>query len=153
MNQIINSTNLEQALQSRASTGGCGGQQGARGYGRGRSRRGHNNFNNKNGDGDTNSSKRRGNTSKPKDNSHIQCFRYKKYGQYKLECRTKLHNEHDEQVNTVEIEQNLVLAYNVVISNIDRQNVIIICVVRKNCFHNQINQFEMMLILETNPKF
>ena len=49
---------------------------------------------------------------------------------------TKLHNEHDEQVNTVEKEQNLVLAYNVVISNIDRQDVIIICVVRKNCFHN-----------------
>ncbi|KAL6316144.1 hypothetical protein AAG906_015974 [Vitis piasezkii] len=130
------SARFDYVVASRASTGGCGGQQGGRGYGHGKSRGGHNNFNNKNGDGDTKSSKRKGNTSKPKDNSHIQCFRCKKYGQYKSECRTKLHNEHDEQVNTVEIEQNLVLACNVVISNIDRQDVIIICVVRKNCFHN-----------------
>ena len=103
MNQIINSTNLEQPLQSRAFIGGHGGQQGGKGHGYGRSRGEHNNFNNKNGDGDTKSSKRKGNTSKPKGNSHIQCFRCKKYGQYKSECQTKLHNEHDEQVNTVEI--------------------------------------------------
>ena len=38
MNRRINSTNLEQALQSRASTGGCGGQQCGRGRGRGKGR-------------------------------------------------------------------------------------------------------------------
>ena len=81
----INSTNLEQALQSRASTGGRGGQQGDRGHGHGGGRGGHN-FNNKDEDGDTNSSKERANTSKPKDKSHIQCFRCKKYGHYKSEC-------------------------------------------------------------------
>ncbi|KAL6328640.1 hypothetical protein AAG906_003325 [Vitis piasezkii] len=83
MNKIINSTNLEQAFTGRG---------------------GHNNFNNKDGDGDTNSSKGRGNTSKPKDKSHIQCFRYKKNGHYKSECRTKLQNEQVEQANIVEVE-------------------------------------------------
>ena len=71
MNWRINSTNLEQALQSRASTGGRGGQQGGRGCGRGSGKGEHNNFNNKDGDGDTNSFKGRSNTSKPKDKSHI----------------------------------------------------------------------------------
>ena len=104
MNRRINSTNLEQALQSRASTGGCGGQQCGRGRGRGKGRGWHNNFNNKDRDGDTDSSKGRGNTSKLKDKSHIQCFRYKKNGHYKSECRTKLQNEQVEQANIVEVE-------------------------------------------------
>ena len=52
INQKINFTNLEQALQSRASTGGRGGQQGGRGCGRGSGKGEHNNFNNKDGDGD-----------------------------------------------------------------------------------------------------
>ena len=82
-----------------------------------------NNFNNKDGDGDTNSSKGNGNPSKPKDKSHIQCFRCKNCGHYKSECRTKLQNEQDEQVNVVEVEQNLVLACNVATSNVDRQDV------------------------------
>ncbi|RVW71148.1 hypothetical protein CK203_059853 [Vitis vinifera] len=49
MNKRINSTNLDQALQSRASTGGRGGQQGGRGHGRGGGRGGHN-FNNEDED-------------------------------------------------------------------------------------------------------
>ena len=83
-------------MQSRTSTRGCGGQQGGKSRGRGRDRGGHNNFNNKDGDGDTNSSKGNGNPSKPKDKSHIQCFRCKNCGHYKSECRTKLQNEQDE---------------------------------------------------------
>ena len=71
INQKINFTNSEQALQSRSSTGGHGGQQDGRGCGCGSGKGGHNNFNNKDGDGDTNSFKGRGNTSKPKDKSHI----------------------------------------------------------------------------------
>ncbi|RVW18040.1 hypothetical protein CK203_114902 [Vitis vinifera] len=102
MNHRINSTNLEQALQSRASIGDHGGQQGGKGCGLGRGR-GRHNFNNKDEDGDTNSFKGRDNTSKPKDKSHIQCFRCKKYGHYKLECRTKLQNKQDEQANTTEM--------------------------------------------------
>ena len=89
MNRRINSTNLEQALQSRASTGGCGGQQCGRGRGHGKGRGGHNNFNNKDRDGDTDSSKGRGNTSKLKDKSHIQCFRCKKYGHYRMNKMSK----------------------------------------------------------------
>ena len=57
MNQIINSTNLEHALQSRASTKGHGSQQNGRWRGCGRGRGEHNNFNNRDGDGNTNSSK------------------------------------------------------------------------------------------------
>ena len=109
-------------MQSRTSTGGCGGQQGGRGPGRGRGRGGHNNFNNKDGDGDTNSSKGNGNPSKPKDKSHIQCFRCKKCGHYKSECWTKLQNEQDEQANVVKVKHNLVLACNVATSNVDRQD-------------------------------
>ena len=56
-NQRINSTNLDHALQSRASTEGHGSQQGCRGCGHGRGRGEHNNFNNRDGDGNTNSSK------------------------------------------------------------------------------------------------
>ena len=104
MNKRINSTNLEQALQSRTSIGDCGGQQGGRSHGRGRGRRGHDNVNNKDRDSDTNSSKERGNTSKPKDKSHIHCFKCKKYGHYKLECRTKLQNKQDEQSNIADVE-------------------------------------------------
>ena len=122
MNQRINSTNLEQPLQSRAFIGGHGGQQGGKGHGYGRSRGEHNNFNNKNGDGDTNSSKRRGNTSKHKD-THIQCFKCKRYGHYKSECQMKLHNEQVEQLETDEIEQNLILTCNVATSNVDCQYV------------------------------
>ena len=122
MNHRINSTNLEQALQSRASIRDRGGQQGGKGCGLGRGR-GRHNFNDKDEDGDTNSFKGRDNTSKPKDKSHIQCFRCKKYGHYKLECRTKLQNKQDEQANTTEVEQNLVLDCNVATSNVDQQDV------------------------------
>ena len=104
MNKRINSTNLEQALQSRTSIGDCGGQQGGRGHGRGRGRGGHDNVNNKDRDSDTNSSKGKGNTSKPKDKSHIHYFKCKKYGHYKLECRTKFQNKQDEQSNIAEVE-------------------------------------------------
>ena len=109
-------------MQSRASIGGHGGQQSGKGHGRGEGRGGNNNLNNKDGDGDTNSSKERDNTFKPKDKSHIQCFRCKKYGHYKSKCRTKLQNEQDEQVNIVEVEWILVLACNVATSNVDRQD-------------------------------
>ena len=73
-------------MQSRASIGGHGGQQSGKGHGRGEGRGGNNNLNNKDGDGDTNSSKERDNTFKPKDKSHIQRFRCKKYGHYKSKC-------------------------------------------------------------------
>ena len=84
MNQRINFTHFKQALQSKTSTRGRGGQQGGRSHGRGRGR--HDNFNNKDEDSDTNSFKGRGNTSRPKNKSHIQCFRCKKYGHYKSQC-------------------------------------------------------------------
>ena len=86
MNQRINFTHFKQALQSKTSTRGRGGQQGGRSHGRGRGRGRHDNFNNKDEDSDTNSFKGRGNTSRPKNKSHIQCFRCKKYGHYKLQC-------------------------------------------------------------------